>query len=92
MKKTVKIQNLLFTKRDEFPSFADSRTGRYQGKQVIAERIKQIDSRRVFGGGFFCLVKLPLVGWLFAIVGGLVGLYAFIGIIVTILVFLKVVK
>ena len=27
MKKTVKTQNLLFIKRDEFPSFADSTTG-----------------------------------------------------------------
>ena len=38
------------------------------------------------------LAKLPLVGWLFGIVGGLIGLYAFVGIIVTVLVFLKVIK
>ena len=38
------------------------------------------------------LAKLPLIGWLFALAGSLVGLYAFIGIIVTILVFLKVIK
>lgn len=38
------------------------------------------------------LAKLPLIGWLFALVGSLVGLYAFVGIVVTILVFLKVLK
>ena len=38
------------------------------------------------------LAKLPLIGWLFALVGSLVGLYAFVGIVVTVLVFLKVLK
>ena len=38
------------------------------------------------------LAKLPLVGWLFGIVGGLVGLYAFVGIVVTVLVFFKILK
>ena len=38
------------------------------------------------------LAKLPLIGWLFALAGSLVGLYAFVGIVVTLLVFLKVLK
>lgn len=38
------------------------------------------------------LAKLPLIGWLFALAGSLVGLYAFVGIVVTVLVFLKVLK
>lgn len=38
------------------------------------------------------LAKLPLIGWLFGLVGSLVGLYATAGIIVAILVFFKVLK
>ena len=38
------------------------------------------------------LAKLPLIGWLFGLLGGLVGLYATVGIIVAILVFFKVLK
>ena len=38
------------------------------------------------------LAKLPLIGWLFALVGSLVGLYAFVGIVVALLVFFKVLK
>ena len=38
------------------------------------------------------LAKLPLIGWQFALVGSLVGLYAFVGIVVALLVFFKVLK
>lgn len=38
------------------------------------------------------LSKIPLVGILFALVGSVVGLYALVGVILSILVFLKVVK
>lgn len=46
----------------------------------------------VLGFAFSILGKLPLIGWLIGILGSLVGLYCFIGIIVSILVFLKLVK
>ena len=38
------------------------------------------------------LAKIPLIGILFSLVGSLVGLYAFIGIVLCILVFVKVIK
>ncbi len=38
------------------------------------------------------LAKIPLIGWIFSIVSGLVGLYCFIGIVLVVLVFLKIVK
>jgi len=38
------------------------------------------------------LAKLPIVGILFGLVGTLVGLYALIGIVLAILVFVKVLK
>ncbi len=38
------------------------------------------------------LAKIPLIGILFGLVGSVIGLYALIGIILSILVFLKVVK
>ena len=38
------------------------------------------------------LVKIPIIGILFTIVGSLVGLYALVGIVLTILVYLKVIE
>lgn len=38
------------------------------------------------------LVNIPVIGILFTLVGSLVGLYALVGIILTILVYLKVLK
>lgn len=38
------------------------------------------------------LAKIPVVGILFSIVGAVVGLYALIGIVLSILVFVKVIK
>lgn len=38
------------------------------------------------------LAKIPLIGILFSLVGTVVGLYAFVGIVLAILVFVKVVK
>lgn len=38
------------------------------------------------------LVKLPIIGIIFTLVGSLVGLYAFVGIVLSILVFAKVLK
>lgn len=38
------------------------------------------------------LAKLPIVGIIFSLLGSLVGLYAFVGIVLSILVFVKVVK
>jgi hypothetical protein len=38
------------------------------------------------------LAKIPLVGILFSILGAVVGLYALIGIVLSILVFVKVIK
>lgn len=36
--------------------------------------------------------KLPLVGIIFSLLGSIVGLYAFVGIVLSILVFVKVIK
>lgn len=38
------------------------------------------------------LAKIPLIGILFSILGAVIGLYALIGIVLSILVFVKVVK
>ncbi|MBQ8830557.1 MAG: hypothetical protein IJ017_03045 [Oscillospiraceae bacterium] len=38
------------------------------------------------------LAKIPIIGILFSILGSLVGLYALIGIVLSILVFVKVIK
>ena len=38
------------------------------------------------------LAKLPIIGIIFTLLGSLVGLYAFVGVILSILVFLKVLK
>lgn len=38
------------------------------------------------------LAKLPLIGIIFTLVGSIVGLYALIGIVLSILVFVKVLK
>lgn len=38
------------------------------------------------------LAKLPIIGIIFGLIGSLVGLYALIGIILSILVFVKVIK
>lgn len=38
------------------------------------------------------LAKIPLIGILFSILGSVIGLYALVGIVLSILVFVKVVK
>ena len=38
------------------------------------------------------LAKIPLLGVIFSLIGSLVGLYAFVGIVLSILVFVKVIK
>lgn len=38
------------------------------------------------------LAKLPIIGFVFAALGSLVGLYALVGIVLSILVFVKVMK
>ena len=38
------------------------------------------------------LAKLPLIGFVFGLVGGIIDLYATIGIVLVVLVFLKVLK
>jgi len=38
------------------------------------------------------LAKLPIIGIIFGLLGSLVGLYAFVGIVLSILVFVKVLK
>ncbi len=38
------------------------------------------------------LAKIPVVGFIFGLLGSLIGLYAFIGVILSILVFVKVLK
>ena len=38
------------------------------------------------------LAKIPVLGIIFSILGAAIGLYAFVGLVLTILVFLKVVK
>lgn len=38
------------------------------------------------------LAKLPIIGFLFGLLGSLVGLYALVGIVLSILVFVKVIK
>lgn len=36
--------------------------------------------------------KIPLIGWIFSIVSSLFGLYCFIGLVLVVLYFLKVIK
>ena len=45
-------------------------------------------------GGFVIglLAKIPVIGLIFSLLGGLVGLYALVGIVLAILVFAKVLK
>lgn len=38
------------------------------------------------------LVKIPIIGILFSILGSVIGLYALVGIVLTILAFLKIVE
>lgn len=38
------------------------------------------------------LAKIPLIGWIFSIVSSIVGLYCFIGIVLVLLYFFKVIK
>ena len=38
------------------------------------------------------LSNIPLIGFIFGLIGALVGLYAFVGIVLSILVFVKVIK
>ena len=38
------------------------------------------------------LAELPLIGWLFGLVGSLLGLYTTVGIVLEVLAFLKVLK
>ena len=38
------------------------------------------------------LAKIPLIGWLFSLVSSLFGLYCFIGLVLVVLFFLKVIK
>lgn len=38
------------------------------------------------------LAKIPLLGIIFSLLGSLVGLYAFVGVVLSILVFVKVIK
>lgn len=38
------------------------------------------------------LAKIPLIGWIFSIVSSLFGLYCFIGLVLAVLWFLKVIK
>lgn len=38
------------------------------------------------------LAKIPLIGWIFSIVSSIVGLYCFIGLVLVILYFFKVIK
>ena len=38
------------------------------------------------------LGKLPLIGWLFGLVGAVAGIYFFVGIVIAVLAYLKVLK
>ena len=38
------------------------------------------------------LAAIPVIGFIFSLLGGLVGLYALIGVVLSILVFVKVIK
>ena len=38
------------------------------------------------------LAKLPIIGFIFSLIGTVIGLYALIGIILSVLVFVKVIK
>ncbi len=46
----------------------------------------------VCGAVIGLLAKIPLIGIIFSLVGAVVGLYALVGIILSILVFVKVIK
>ena len=46
----------------------------------------------ICGGVIGLLVKIPLIGVIFSILGSLIGIYALIGVILSFLVFLKIVK
>ena len=46
----------------------------------------------ILGAAFGLLSKIPVLGWIIGIIGSLVGIYCLIGIVISILVFLKVMK
>ncbi|MBE6754241.1 MAG: hypothetical protein E7559_07835 [Ruminococcaceae bacterium] len=46
----------------------------------------------VFGWVVSLLSGIPLIGWLLGVIAGLIGLYCFIGIIISVLIFFKVIK
>ena len=47
----------------------------------------------IVGGAIIgLLAKLPIIGFIFSIVGAIVDLYALVGIVLSILVFVKVIK
>ena len=46
----------------------------------------------VFGFVLGLLAKIPLVGFIFSLIGTLIGIYALAGIIISVLIFVKVIK
>ncbi len=44
----------------------------------------------ICGAAIGLLAKIPLIGVIFSILGSIIGLYAFIGIVLSVLVFLKI--
>lgn len=61
-------------------------------KDFIVSLIVYVVIDIVCGSVIVLLASIPLVGVIFSLLGGLVGLYAFVGIVLSILVFAKVLK
>lgn len=66
--------------------------GATEVKPLIITLLIYIVADIICGAVIGLLAQIPLIGILFSLVGSLVGLYATVGIVVSILVFLKVVK
>ena len=63
-----------------------------EGKDLAVALIIYILIDFVCGLVIGLLAKIPLIGIIFSLLGSVIGLYALIGIILSVLVFLKVVK
>ena len=65
--------------------------------QIKAAGIDDAECHQCIAGAVVGLVlgilaKIPLIGWIFSLVSSLFGLYCFIGLVLAILYFLKVIK
>lgn len=77
---------------DTLKKFFPHAFGATELKQFIIALIVYVLIDIVCGFVIGLLAKIPLVGIIFSLLGSVVGLYALVGIILSILVFVKVIK